>query len=208
MALKSFYPLYTDLSDSASGNTGSGSPTFAALGPAVGSALFSSSRVTATASAITGNWSMGFDAYRTAAASNNGSIYEVGTVGGSGFGVIIWSDDGAFGIPNGATDWWVNNLHIASVDYNSTNVALTINAWTICDYCYDGSNVYSYQDGNLKSQIAFTTNPSSATTCCIGDRYGSAGTYYNGRISRAYTDNAYRTPGEVKNGYAAKKGFF
>jgi hypothetical protein len=208
MALKSFYPLYTDLTDSVGGNTGSGSPSYAAIGPAPGSALFSSKRVTATASAITGNWTMSFEAIRTAACNNNGSIYEVGTVGGSGFGVIVWSDDGAFGIPNGATNWWVNNLHQGSADYIATNVQLVINVVSECLYSYDGSNVDSWLNGDLKSTIAFTTNPSSATTCCIGDRQGAAGNYYNGRLSRAYTANTATARADAKNQFAGRRGFF
>ena len=211
MALKSLYPLYSNLSDSVGGNTGTdvnANVTFSAVGPAPGSALFSSSRVTAAASPIVGNWTISFEALRTAAANNNGSIVEIGTLLGSGFGVAVWSDDGAFGIPNGGTSWWVNTSHLAGADYIATNVALPINVAVETLYTYDGSNVYSWINGELKSTIAFSTNPSTASTVCIGDRFGAAGNYFNGRLSRLYTDDTFTSAADVKNQYAGRHGFF
>ena len=208
MALVAKYRLRSNLNDFVGSNNGTdanANVTYTASGPVSAAAVLSSSRVTASATAITGNWTMGFWAYRTGSANNNGSVYEVGTVGGSGFGVMVWGTGGS-GIPDGGIDWWVNGLHQTAADYIATNITLPLNSWTRVIITYDGTNVTSYQDGVQKSQIAFTTNPSSATTLCIGDRNGAAGNYYNGRLCEAFTDNAAVTAAWVKNDYAFYTG--
>lgn len=204
MALKSFYPLYTDLSDSVGGNTGSGSLTFSASGPSTGSGQFASDRVTATAAAITGSFTIGLEAYREGSSSNNGAIYEVGSVGGTGFGFYTWGT-GGFGIPDGGISWRINGTYN---NFIATAVTLPNNAWSEIVSKYDGANVKTFQDGDLKSTVAHTTNPASSTSAVLGDRNDAPGDYWNGRMTRAFTDNTAWTDADIKNNYASHKGFF
>jgi len=124
------------------------------------SVICSSDRYTWAITAVTGNWTISFWAYRTWAWNDNGTIIEIWTVGSWWFWVIIWATWN-FWITAGSIDWhtWV---HVAIV-YN----------WT---------NVKTYKNWTEVSSISFTTNPSSQTVTCYWDRRWAAWNYYNGNL--------------------------
>jgi hypothetical protein len=89
----------------------------------------------------------------------------------------------------------------------TANNPLNINTWNYCIGTYDGTNVSSYSNGSLVSQVGQTGNISSDTSNFIIGNYSILNYGYglNGNISQVSIYNRALSASEVKQNYNATK---
>ena len=88
----------------------------------------------------------------------------------------------------------------------TANNPLNINTWNYCIGTYDGTNVSSYSNGSLVSQVGQTGNISSDTSNFIIGNYSNLNYGLNGNISQVSIYNRALSASEIQQNFNAMRG--
>ena len=199
-------------STDSSGNGNNGTDTNATYSLANGKLgqgvlLNANGKIAGTFPPITGNFTINLWTKRTGTGSVgsnyfNDAIIDIGSyTANTGFGIWCAAEDAA---TPGQISWRINKTYN---NYAAINYTLPLNTYVMVSVVYNGSNVTTYINGSQISQIAHTTNPSSATTWSLGWRENN-NEYYQGCIDEVFVENRAWTATEIKKYYTYSLGRF